>query len=193
MIAAALALSLRSEAAGQWFPTRLVADPVADALSELPRERESYVESDTILYRVVRDYDNDGRADVALALAELCGNGSFSTGCMFEVYLARAEGDWIDAGALYGSIELQELESVRPGETRLNACRANREGELWIDPIRINQRGFVEEPAIPLTEAEYDARCLASPEDPPPAFFRETCSVRDFLRAGACVWAREQH
>ena len=169
----------------------IVEDPVAAEMAEpaLPRAPEDYERHDSLLMRVVRDYNNDGLRDVALVPTDMCGQG---TGCEYALYIARADGRFTHVGALPAYAESEDLKPVRPGVARLLHCHITRDGEYdGVDALLVSEEGIQLERSFVPTPAEAEAICSwvqRSEQGWRPDFFTEQCSMRGYLNTGRCEW-----
>lgn len=165
-----------------------IDDPVAIYLAEARANGDAYYrDTGQQLYRITRDYNNDGRPDLALAFSELCGAGSYSTGCGFEYFLKRADGHYRRLDELtYERAETAALQPLRPGAARLLHCTATREA-WFFSPVVISEEGVRREPREEIAEDQIEARCPDTPID----YVSEYCVMRDYMATGRCTWVRQ--
>jgi hypothetical protein len=175
-------------------PLEVVGDPLAHYMQETPRDPADYEELDSPIYRVTRDYNRDGRLDVAFVFTDNCGAGAYSAGCPYEFYLQLADGRFrAVGGAWLRGGEGAAIESPEPGVAHLMPCEVNQAGEYWIASIRISEGGLRQEPSVPIVDFDADPRCSFQPDEQVDYTY-ERCSTREYLRTRTCVWrpAREE-
>src|SRR5216684_1452728 len=112
------------------------------------------------LIRIVRDYNNDGLADVALGWEGTCGNKT----CSFEL--------------------AYRIVPLRVGVARLETCAAIG-GQVSYGAVTISLNGVAEEPGRSLSETEAREVCQWSEQ-----YVWETCDVDRLRSGGACSWTR---
>jgi hypothetical protein len=154
--------------------TEPVADPVRVMLASPEAEPPGR------LIRIVRDYNNDGRADVALGWEGTCGNKT----CSFELFLQTPDGRYRRVGTLGGLPFAYRIVPLGAGTARLETCVAIG-GEVSYGAVSISMNGVAEEPGRSLSEVEARETCTWSEQ-----YVWETCDVDRLSSEGACSWTR---
>lgn len=137
------------------------------------------------LVRITRDYNNDGRPDRAYAFGDMCGAGSFSTGCEWSLYVRTEHGGYAYAGLIAPHGEKAPLVPLQRGSARLLNCIAHRDGSitLWTQIISDH---VLNEPNTAISPTEESERCGA--DAPAPNYVSEVCDASAFLVTRQCAW-----
>lgn len=150
---------------GTAAPTSIVHDPVATVVAAALAEAES-------LLRIERDFDYDGRADLALATSDSCGNKL----CSLELFLSRRDGGYTAVGTVdmlpfgYG------LTRHRQGVGQLVTCHARGEQVTRVTHF-VSQRG------LHAIDSDPTGSC------PPDAHYAwHECRLDAARRRGRCDW-----
>jgi len=128
--------------------------------------------------RIVRDYNNDGLADMALASSDSCGNKT----CSFTLFLKRKSGGYVRAGDIGGLPWGYRIVPEKKGEARWETCAASG-GQVTFSSLRISATAITEGPSRALHGDEADRVCRWAAK-----FTWQECEIARYLQTGACKW-----
>src|ERR1043165_4210002 len=95
----------------------------ADVVQDPLRAVSADFTPDQSILRIVRDYNNDGLVDMALASSDSCGNKT----CSFTLFLKLASGGYVRAGELGGLPWGYRIVGKKRGEAEWETCAASGE------------------------------------------------------------------
>lgn len=156
-----LALAVQFASAGQ----AVVRDPVPEVIAQALPEAQA-------LLRIERDFDYDGRADLALATSDSCGNKL----CGWELFLACRDGGYTAVGTVdmlpfgYG------LTRYRRGVGRLDTCQTRGDAVTRVTQL-VSRHG------LQLINSEPTGSC-----QPDAHYAWHECRLDAARRRGRCDW-----
>jgi hypothetical protein len=123
--------------------SQTIVDPV-DAVAAAKGSRPSGK-----ILRITRDYNNDGREDVAIGFEESCGQKT----CAFELFLQADERRYTRVGELGGLPWGFRLVPLARGRARWETCTATGFGVDYITAV-VSTGGITTSPPCTLSEEE---------------------------------------
>ena len=134
--------------------------------------------SDHSVLRILRDYNNDGLADMALASSDSCGNKT----CSFTLFLKLESGGYVRAGEIGGLPWGYRIVGEKRGEAKWETCAASGE-QVTFSSLRISRTSVTGGQSRTLHGVEADRACRWADK-----FTWEECDMARYLQTGACEW-----
>ena len=128
--------------------------------------------------RIVRDYNNDALADMALASSASCGNKA----CSFTLFLKLASGGYVRAGEIGGLPWGYRIVGEKRGEAKWETCSASGE-QVTFYSLRISKTAITGGQSRTLHGDEADRVCKWADK-----FIWQECDMARYVKTGACKW-----
>ena len=154
----------------------LAADP--EVVQDPLRAMSADFTHDRSILRIVRDYNNDGLADMALASSESCGNKT----CSFTLFIKQESGGYVRAGEISGLPWGYRIVGEKRGEAKWETCAASGE-QVTFSSLRISTTSVTEGQSRTVHGVEADRVCRWADK-----FTWEECDMARYLQTGACQW-----
>lgn len=176
-----------------WLPAVVGAsENIRDPLDYFLASDESDLEvsKTSEVWRIQRDFNNDGLVDIALAESALCGK----TNCLFTLYIKNKGGTFSEIGEIALVPRQYSLVPLDSGRSRLTGCMNSGKGSAEpygyiIDSRSVNELSDGDLPSEfnvskDSERAEYKALCQSRPEAP----YFEACKLNEYLTKKRCDW-----
>ena len=150
------------------------ADVVQDPLRAVSAD---FTPGQSVL-RIVRDYNNDGLADMALASSDSCGNKT----CSFTLFVKLGSGGYVRAGEIGGLPWGYRIVGEKRGAAKWETCSASGE-QVTFYSLRISKTAITGGQSRTLHGAAADRVCRWADK-----FTWQECDIARYLQTGACKW-----